>query len=555
MGLLHEGRKLHSHLIKLGLDTVLSLQNHMLNLFVNSKNFYDAEKLFDEMRLRNLVTWNTMICKSSLSLGSSYFKKMLIDSVGFDHITLNGLLRASTELNDVVFGRNLHCLIVKLGFLFDCFVISALVDLYGKCGLVEEARLAFDQVFCKDLVLWNVMVSCYASNSLTKEAFEVFNSMKKEGIKGDGFTFSSLLSSCGSWEFCELARQVHGLIVKLCVDLDVPVASALVDMYAKSGNVDDARKAFDGMTARNVVSWNTMIVGYGKCGDVEKAMELLKEMRLQNFSPDELTLASILSSCGTLPTSGEMRQVHAYVVKNGFESFLSVGNALINAYSKCGSIDDAVQSFVSVVEPDLFTWTSIISAYAFHGLPKESIKIFEKMLATGVRPDGIAFIGILSACSHGGLVSEGLHYFNIMINDFQIIPDSEHYTCLIDLLGRAGLLDEAFNVLASHPIACTPDTLGAFIGACNIHGKLTLAKWAAKILVDLEPNKSVNYALLSNIYAYKGRWSDVANVREAMTDHCDYKIPGCSWMEIAGAVNVFASSDKSHSKALDVTLC
>ncbi|WRX11244.1 Pentatricopeptide repeat - like 10 [Theobroma cacao] len=554
MGLLEEGKQLHLHIIKLGLNNVLSLQNQMLNLYVKSKHFSDAEKLFDEMRVRNLVTWNTMICKCSLNLGFSYFKKMLINNVGFDHITLSGLLRASTELNDIVFGRGLHCFIVKSGILVDCFVGSALVDLYGKCGLVEEARRVFDQVLYRDLVLWNVMVSCYASNALTEEAFEVFDMMKKEGVKGDGYTFCSLLNSCGSWGLYEFGSQVHGLIVKLCFNLDVPVASALVDMYVKSGNFDDAQKAFDGMTARNVVSWNTMIVGYGKHGDVEKAMELLREMKLQNFSPDELTLSSILSSCGIVSTSSEMGPVHAYVVKNGFESFLSVANALINAYSKCGSIDAAFQCFVSVAEPDLVTWTSIIGAYAFHGLSKQSIKVFEKMLATSVRPDQIAFIGILSACSHGGLVSEGLDYFNIMMNDYQIIPDSEHYTCLVDLLGRAGLLDEAFNVLTSNPIACTPDTLGAFIGACNIHGNIKLAKWAAEKLVVLEPKKPVNYTLLSNMYAYKGRWLDAASVRNMMMDHCDYKIPGCSWMEIAGGVNVFGSNLNLKSLEIEKSL-
>ncbi|XWS32156.1 hypothetical protein CRYUN_Cryun23aG0136800 [Craigia yunnanensis] len=297
---------------------------------------------------------------------------MLINNVGFDHITLKALLRASAELNDVDF----------------------------------------------------------------EEAFEVFDLMKKEGVKGDGYAFCSLLNSCGSWGFYELGRQLE------------------------------------------MLSWNTMIVVYGQHGDVEKAMEPAK--------------------------------------------------------------------------PDLVTWASILGAYSFHCLSKENIIVFEEMLATGVKPDQIAFLGILSTCSHGGLVNEGLHYFYIMMNDYRIVPDSEHHTCLVDLLGRAGLVDEAFNVLASHPIACTPDTLGAFIGACNIHGNITLAKWAAEKLVVLEPNKPVNYTLISNMYASKGRWLDVASVRKMMMDHCDYKIPGCSWMETAGDVNVFASSDKSHSKTLDM---
>ncbi|KAK5783520.1 pentatricopeptide repeat-containing protein At2g46050, mitochondrial-like [Gossypium arboreum] len=530
LGLLKEGKQLHSRMIKLGFNNVLPLQTQMLNLYVKCKQFSDAEKLFDQMRVRNLVTWNTMICKSNLCLGFSYFKKMLINKVGFDHITLNTLLHASSEVKGVVFGRELHCFIVKCGFLYDSFVSSALVHLYGECGLVEEARWVFDQVFCRDLVLWNVMVSCYALNSLTKEAFVVFDLMKKEDVKGDGYTFCSLLKSCCIWGFYELGRQVHGLIIKLCFDLDVPVASALVDMYITNGNLYDAQKAFDGMTARNVVSWNTLIVGYAQRGDMEKVMELLREMRLQNFCPDELTMASIFQSCGVSSSCAELLQVHTYVIKNGFESFLSVTNALIHAYSKCGNIDVALQYFVSVSEPDLVTWTSIIGAYSFLGHSKGSVIAFEEMLVAGVKPDQIAFLAILSACSHGGLVNEGLHYFNIMMNDYRIIPDSKHYTCLIDLLGRAGLLNEAFSFITSHPVACTPGTLGAFTGACSMHGNITLAKWAAEKLVVLEPYKPVNYTLISNIYASKGRWLDVERVRKMMRDCCDYKIPGCSWV-------------------------
>ncbi|KAK9279169.1 hypothetical protein L1049_012846 [Liquidambar formosana] len=347
-------------------------------------------------------------------------------------------------------------------------------------------------------------------------------------------------------------QQIHGLIIKMSFDLDVVVASALVDMYAKNENIDYARKAFDGMGVRNVISWTTMIVGYGRHGDGKEAMRLLQEMFREGFDPDELTLASILSSCGNLSSTIEIIQVHAYVVKNGLEAFLSLSNALINGYSKCGNISYAFQSFSSILEPDLVTWTSMIGAYAFHGLSKESIETFEKMLSYCVRPDQITFLAVLSACNHGGLVSEGLHYFDLMTSGYKIVPDSEHYTCLIDLLGRAGLLDEAFNVLISVPIELESNTLGAFIGACKVHGNVELAKWAAEKLFLLEPGKPVNYSIMSNIYASVGHWFDVARVRKMMRDRCDYKVPGCSWVEIAGEVHTFVSSDRSHPQALEV---
>ncbi|GLT84676.1 hypothetical protein SLE2022_028930 [Rubroshorea leprosula] len=559
--LLYGGKQVHAHIIKLGLYGVLSLQNQILNFYVKCRGFRDADRLFDEMRVRNVVTWNTVISgvvdcgrdlKSSIYMSFAYFKRMLLNKVGLDQVTFNGLLRGCIELNDIVIGRQLHCCVEKLGFCSDCFVGSALVDLYGKCGLMEEARWVFDKVLFRDLVLWNVMVSSYAFNLLANEAFEIFSLMKLEGVKGDDFTFCSLLNACGTSGSYQLGKQLHGLIVKLSFDLDLLVASALLDMYGKNADINDARKAFDGMAARNVVSWNTMIVGYGQHGDGEEVVRLFRAMLLQNICPDELTMASILSSCGNLSTTSEIVQAHAYVVKNGFDSFISISNALIIAYSKCGRINCAFQCFISVTEPDLITYTSIINAYASHGLAKESTKIFEKVLSSRVRPDQIAFLGILSACSHGGLVNEGLYYFNLMTDDYHLAPDSKHYTCIVDLLGRAGLLDEAFDVITSMPIETTSDTLGAFLGACSIHGNVRLAKWASEKLLTLEPDKPVNYTLLSNMYASRGHWFDVASTREMMRNNCDYKLPGCSWMEIASDVHVFASNDKSHPHTSDI---
>ncbi|KAK3194765.1 hypothetical protein Dsin_026075 [Dipteronia sinensis] len=555
LGFLRSGKQVHAHMIKSGSHNKLSLQNQTLHVYVKCKEFNDAEKLFDEMRVRNVVTWNTVICgvvdcgcgfRSSLYLGFLCFRRMLVDGVSSDHITYNGLLRACVELDDIEVGKQLHCFIVKLGFVLNCFVSSSLVDLYGKCRLVKDARRVFDEVVCRDLVLWNVMVSCYVLNCLADEAFEVFNLMRLEGVKGDEFTFPSLLNSCGTFGSFKLGKQIHGLVIKLSFDIDVLVASALVDMYAKNGHIEDARKAFDQMAAKNVVTWNTMVVGYGRHGYGREAVRLLRDMFQENLYADELSVASIVSSCGNSSLSCETMQVHAYVVKNGLQAFLSIGNSLINAYSKCGSIASAFQCFSSVTDPDLVTWTSIIGAFAFHGLSEKSIEIFEKMLSQGVRPDPVVFLVVLSACSHGGQVNEGIHYFNSMTTEYQIVPDSEHYTCLIDLHGRAGLLDEAFNLLASMPIEPSSDTLAAFIGACKIHENLGLAKWAAKKLLELEPGKPVNYSLVSNMYASEGHWSDVVRIRKMMRDHCNHKVPGSSWTEITGSIHTFVASDKSQ---------
>ncbi|CAN4111563.1 unnamed protein product [Withania somnifera] len=548
-GDLDEGRRIHANIIKLGMANVLSLGNQLLQVYVKCKEIVDASKVFDEMGVRNIVTWNTLICglrysaecfKTNGHLGFCYLKQMLMESVSPDWVTYCGLLRICVGLKDGVWlGKELHCPMVKLGYDQNCFVGATLVDLYGKFGLVGEARCVLDGLLEPDLVLWNVMVSCYVLNGFGEQAFLSFSLMRLQGFEGDEFTFSSLLNFCASLGFYCSGRQIQGLAIKVCLNKDVVVESALVDMYAKNEHIADARKAFDVMAFRNVVSWTTIIVGYGRRGDGKEAVELLKRMLREDFVPDELTLASVLSSCGNLSMAFETVQVHAYAVKYVFSNSSSIGNALINAYSKCGSIINAYQAFSSIKAPDLFSWTSVIGASASHGFSKEAIQLFEEMMVKGVKPDGIIFLEVLSACSHGGLFSKGLQYFNLMTNYYQIMPSSEHYTCLIDLLGRLGLLNEAYEILSSMPVESQPNALKAFIGACKIHGNMKLAKWAAEKLFVIDPNDTATYVLMSNLYASDSNWPDAALIWDMARDRLHNKSPGCS-MEIACGINTLA---------------
>ncbi|XP_022157684.1 pentatricopeptide repeat-containing protein At2g46050, mitochondrial [Momordica charantia] len=551
----------HSLVIKLGLVNQLSVQNKVLGLYVRCKKFKDARKLFDEMSRRNVVSWNTVICglvdcgyggefKTRQHPNISFFKEMLLARVDPDGVTFNGLLRSCVVLNDVESGRQLHGLVMKVGFDLDCFVGSAVVDFYAKCGLYEDARLAFGCILYRDLVLWNVMLYCYVFNYLGRGAIEIFYLMQLEGFRGDDFTFSSLLSSCNFIGSGELGKQIHGLLIKQSFDLDILVASSLVNMYAKNNSLHNARKVLDEMPTKNSVSWTTMIVGYGQQEDGKEAVRLFGRMFREDYCPDELTFASVLSSCGFISGASELKQVHSCLLKFGFEAFLSINNGLITAYSKCGSVAAALRCFSLIAEPDLVTWTSIICGLAFCGLERDAVELFEKMLSYGIRPDRIAFLGVLSACSHGGLVNMGLHYFNLMTNGYQIVPDSEHLTCLIDLIGRAGLLDEAFDLLKSVPKEAGSDAFGAFIRACRTHGNPRLAKWTMEF--SSEPKEPVNYSLMSNMYASEGSWSDVARMRKLMKDSCERKSPGYSWIEIAGFNHLFVSSDRSHPQSLDL---
>lgn len=558
-GFLAQGQQLHASIIKSGFfHNMLWLQNQIVNLYIKCKQVDDASKVFDEILVRNVVTWNIMIsglvgCGGSFcDLGFCYFRRMMLERFVPDSTTFTGLIKLSIEQNDIEIGRQLHGLVIKVGLCEDCYVSSVLVDLYAKFWVVEDARKVFDFCLDKDVVLWNVMVSCYALNGLGGEAFRVFKLMALNGVKGDDFTFTSLINVCSSRGPCEFGSLIHGIVLKQGFDMDVVVASALVDMYIKKEVMYDARKVFQAMKFRNLISWTTLIVGYGRHGDGKEATMLLVQMLGEGLNPDELTLASVLSSCGNLSLSGEIVQIHGYALKTAISSFLSVGNALINAYSKSGNISGAFLSFNLIIEPDLVSWTSMIGACAFHGLSGAGIQLFEKMLSHNIRPDKVAFLEVLSACCHGGLVYEGFHYFALMTDAYEVVPDLDHYTCLVDLLGRGGHLIEAFTILHSMPIQPESDTLGAFIGACKVYGNVELAKWAAEQLVTLEPHMPVNYTLLSNMYASTECWNDVSRVRKIMRDNCQYKVPGCSWIESAGEVHTFMSSEKTHPQMLEM---
>lgn len=488
------------------------------------------------MPLRNLASSCTKISGSSPSIPPSNhllllkFKRKIENTLELCHNSFVQVLRACAQFNGIVIGKQVHSLALKHGFQSNVFIGTALLDLYSKCGLPKDARLLFDEMSLRDLVSWNVMLSCYAVHGLIREAFQIFNSMRFHGFLWDEFTFSSFISCCCG--DTKLGKQIHGLALILSLDSDVFVSCALVDNYMKSGDFQDAHKVFDEMRHRNTVSWNSIIIGYAMHGDSKSAMRVLTQMIQQGFRPDDRTLASVLSSCANQSAANEAAQVHNHSIKTGLDNHLSVSNALIFSYAKSGNILYASRVFQSIHKPDIVSFSSMISSYAFHGLGKEAINTFEKMLKHGgIWPDKVVFLGVLSACSHAGLVEKGLYYFKSMVRDYQISPGSEHYACLIDLLGRAGYIDEAYDVVVNMPFEPDGDVLGALIGACKLHGNACLGKLVGERLHELEPCKSVNYKLMNNIYVGLERWDEVVKVRRELEGlGCDCMVAGCSWM-------------------------
>ncbi|KAH7573880.1 hypothetical protein JRO89_XS03G0219900 [Xanthoceras sorbifolium] len=407
-----------------------------------------------------------------------------------------------------------------------CVVRNAVLDFFMRCGEMDFARRAFDEMDEKDVVSWNTMVSGYVNNDAGDlvGARYVFEAMPIRGVE----TWNLMISG-----FCKAGEmEVAEEFFNRMPDRNVVSWSTMIDGYLKSGNVDHARCLFDQMPKKNLVTWSIMIGGYAKNGQPRNALELYKWFKEQEIKPDETFILGIISACsqlGILDTAESI--IHDFVEPSLFSN-LQVVNSLIDMYAKCGSFERAKQVFDMAHQKDLLCYSTMIAAFANNGLVQDSISLFGEMRKANIRPDGVAFLGVLTACNHGGLVYEGKRFFKQMIDEYGIQPTEKHYACVVDLLGRAGCVDEAHRIIKNMPIAPHSAVWGALLAACRVHCNVQLAEVASAELFKIEPYNSGNYVLLSNTYAAAGLWDDVARVR-AMVRECRVrKNRGSSWIDV-----------------------
>eukprot|EP01018_Ginkgo_biloba_P010548 Gb_15394 [translate_table: standard] len=615
---LEQGTKIHGHIIKMGFESYVLVETALVDMYVKCESIEDARQVFEKMSSPNVFIWNTMVVgyakcgrledarqmfnvipeRDVVSWNTiigiygqhGYGQEALklfceMHRLGMkpNHITFACVLNACASSLSLEQGKQLHAHIIRTELELNVFVGSALVDMYAKCGRLGEALQLFNRMPERNVVSWTAMISGYAQLGHGEAALSVFFQMQHEGIKPDQFTYASVLGMCASLTDLKQGHQVHANIIKSGFESFVPVGNALVSVYAKCGSIEDARQVFDKMSTRDVISWTSLITGYAKCGTLdyarhlfekmparnvvswnammagyvqlghgEKTLKLFSQMQWAGTKPDWITFASVLSACASLAALKLGRQVHVHTIRNGLESYVSVGNALVTMYSKCGSIEDAHHVFNKMLEQDTVSWNAMITGYAQHGHGQKAFHFFEQMLQLGMKPDHITFVAVLSACSHTGLVDEGRYYFESMSRVHCITPRSEHYACMIDLLGRAGHLDEAENFINNMPFKPHASVWGALLSSCRIHGNIELAKRAAECLFELEPHDSGTYILLSNIYATAGRWEDAAKVRKMMKERGVRKNPGCSWIEVKNRVHAFMVEDRTHPQIEEI---
>ncbi|KNA19696.1 hypothetical protein SOVF_058820 [Spinacia oleracea] len=540
----------------------------------------------------NVISWSGVISgfaqNGYVNEAVELLRKMQARGVEPNAQTIAGVLPALAKLQTPRLGKEIHAYITRHGFMFNPIVVNGLLDVYRRSGDMENALKLFSRYsvknivsfntmivgFCengdiskakdvlnqiemsgvkKDLITWNAMLSGYVDNLLFEEGLSLFREMQMvEGIEVDSYTLGSALSACSGKGSLNQGKEIHCKAIIKGLSSNPFVAEALMEMYIRFQDLKAAQQAFDEVIDRVISTWNILISGHVDNDHYEVALHLFSEMQSTNMRPDIYTMGIVLTACSKLATIERGKQVHGHSIRCGYDSDVYIGAALVDMYSKCGSIKHAIRANQRISKPNLVSQNAMLTAYAMHGLGEEGISLFNTILANGFAPDEVTFLSVLSACVHAGNIDIGKKIFNSMDCCYNVKASLKHYTSMVDLLSKCGKTNEAYELIRNMPIEPDYVTWSALLGGCVISGDVKLGEMAAEKLLELEPDNTGNFILLANMYAFSGRWNDLLRIRKIITEKRMRKSAGCSWIEDGNEVHVFTASDTSHRRTEEI---
>ncbi|KAI4355767.1 hypothetical protein L6164_004508 [Bauhinia variegata] len=546
-----------------------------------------ARHLFDTISKPTAFLSNTMIrgysridCPAD---GISMYLEMLRKNIKPDRYTFPFLLKSFTRGLALQYGKELFNHAVKYGVDSNSFVRKAFVHVFSLCGLMDLACKIFNLGDAWEVATWNAMISGYNRVKRFEKSMKLFDEMEKKGVSPNSVTLVSMLSACSKLKDLDGGKRIYNYVKEGTIEPNLILENALIDMFAAFGEMDVAQGIFDNMKSSDVISWTSIVTGFANTGQIDlarnyfdqmpgkdyiswtamidgylrvnrfrEALSLFREMQVSNVKPDEFTMVSILTACAHLGALELGEWVKTYIDKNSIKNDTFVGNALLDMYFKCGNVDKARKIFTEMHQKDKFTWTTMIVGLANNGHGEEALDVFSKMIETSISPDEITYVGVLCACTHTGMVEKGKKFFVSMTTQHGIKPSLTHYGCMVDLLGRAGHLKEAYTFIENMPAKPNSIVWGALLGACRVHKNVELAELATKQIIELEPENGAVYTLLCNIYAACKRWENLSEVRKMMMDRGIKKKPGCSLIEMNGTVHEFVAGDQSHPLSKEI---
>jgi pentatricopeptide repeat protein len=548
------GLSLHAAALKTGMQSDTIISNHILNVYAKCGNTSFSHQVFEEMPKRNLVSWSAMISGCDQAgehlMALNLFSKMPL--VPNEYI-YSSAISACASLMALLQGQQIHAQALKFGYASISYVSNSLISMYMKCSQCSDALSVYACTPEPNSISYNALITGFVENHLLEKGFEVFKLMHQRGFALDRFTFVGVLEVCIDLDDLLTGTVLHAQTIKLELDSVPLIGNVIISMYSKFNLIDEAEKVFRLIEEKDVISWNTFISSCSHCVDHAKGLSVFKEMANDySVSPDDFTFASVLATCAGLASIRHGKQIHAYLIRTRLCQDVGVGNALVNMYAKCGSIKYAYNIFNKMLHRNTFSWNSIIAGFGNHGLGGQALDLFEQMKAMGLKPDSVTYVGLLMACNHAGLVNEGKVIFNSMEETYGITPDIEHFSCLIDMLGRAGRLTEAEEYIKKFPFGDEPVILGSLLSACRLHGDVVIGERLARQLLKLQPMISSPYVLMANLYASDEMWGDVAEARKMLKGSGLRKEPGHSLIEVKGSFEKFTIGDFSHSRIDDI---
>ncbi|KAK9266410.1 hypothetical protein L1049_025267 [Liquidambar formosana] len=583
---LPQGKQLHAHIISLGLEQHPILVPKLVSFYSTFNLLVDAHVITKDSNNLNPVPWNHLIssyvrnglCGKALST----YRQMLNKGIIPDNFTYPSVLKACGEEFDLGLGREVHKSIDASSLEWSLFVHNALVSMYGRCGEVGVARYLFDKMPERDAVSWNSIISVYTSKGMWEEAFDLFESMRVEGVELNIITWNTIaggclrtgnfkralkllsemrtsgihlcsvamiigLGACSHTGVIKLGKEIHGSAIRSsCEEFD-NVKNALITMYSRCNDLRHAYILFQLVEAKSIITWNSMLSGYTHMDRSEEAFFLFRVMLLSGFEPNYVTIASILPLCARVADLQHGKEFHCYIMKReGLKDYLLLWNALVDMYARSGKVLEAKRVFDLMSKKDEVTYTSLIAGYGMQGEGQAALEIFEEMKRCQIKPDHVTMVAVLSACSHSGLVIQGQMLFEKMPIDYGVTPRLEHFSCMVDLFGRAGLLNNAKSIITRMPYRPSPAMWATLLGACRIHGNTEIGEWAAEKLLEMKPGNSGYYVLIANMYAAAGNWNRLAKVRTFMRDLGVKKAPGCAWVDAGTGFSPFLVGDTSN---------
>ncbi|WOL07190.1 hypothetical protein Cni_G15928 [Canna indica] len=587
-GRLREGQHLHARLVALGVVPSNFLASKLISLYSRCGRLPDARRMFDQIPCRNLFAWNSMLLAYALHGHGSHALRLFSSiptSLPPDAFTISALLKSLSSLPASSAHRAAHALALRHGLVHDIFVSNGLITSYAYADDLGCARRLFDAMPHRDIVSWNSMISGYSQSGHYQECLQLYREMAagSDGVLPDAVTVLSVLQACSQMKDLVSGLEVHRFVVEHGIELDRTGWNSVIGFYAKCGSLDYARQLFDEMSDKDGVSYSAMITGYMSYGLVgpaidlfrqaldpvlstwnaviaglaqnnrhDQVLEFVRRMQASGFRPNAVTLSSLLPTLSFYSNLLGGKQVHGYAIRNDCDQSIYLATALVDTYAKAGFLQGARRVFQVTTGRSVVVWTAIISAYAAHGDAETTLNLFDRMLGAGIKPDDVTLTAVLSACAHAGAVEEARRIFDAMTSIHGVLPTSEHYTCMVGVLSRRGMLKEAVEFIKTMPLEPNSKTWGSVLNGAAVYGDVEIGQFAFEQLLEIEPESTGNYVLMANLFSKAGRWEKAKLVRGMMRGIGLAKPPGCSWIESGDGLHSFVARDKSNRRGKEI---